>query len=221
MSVQEVLGGLGEAVGKEQHRVWSARCARVLGLDGIAVSMRSGSELVWFSDDTSAWLEDVQFTLGQGPGVTADFVDVPCQVVDLRADERWPQFAAEAGTMGVRAVFVWPVRSGLARLGTLSGYRTQPGGLTRLQAADGLRVADALAGRLLAWRPDSDASGDGPGTAGMIELHRAEVHQATGVLSYRLGIAPDEALARLRAQAFAAGQDLADAAHDILRELPS
>ncbi|WP_188277543.1 ANTAR domain-containing protein [Streptomyces sp. CBMA152] len=180
--------------------------------------MRFGSELVWFSDDLSARLEDVQFTLGQGPGVAADFGEVPFQAADLAAVGRWPQFAAEARDLGVRALFVWPVRSGAATLGTLTGYRSEPGRLTPQQAVDGLRVADALAGWLLAWQPGLSMGTDGPG---VIELYRAEVHQATGALSCRLGVGMEEALVRLRAQAFSSGHSLSETARGILRELPA
>ncbi|MET8689987.1 ANTAR domain-containing protein [Streptomyces sp. NPDC004732] len=223
MSVHDLLVGLERAVEAGERRVWAVRCAHALGLGGIAVSLRWGTELVWFSDDVSARLEDAQFTLGQGPGVAADLGAAPYQVPDMGvgAGEQWPQLAAEAQALRVRAMFVWPVRSGEVRLGALTGYRVTPGPLTARQAADGLRVADALAGRLLAWRPGADGSTDGPGEAGTVDLHWAEVHQATGVLSYRLGVPLDEALVRLRARAFASGRPLTEAAREILRELPS
>ncbi len=223
MVLPELLEGLGLDPGAEEGRRWAVRCAHALGLEGIAVHMQPGEELVWFSDDTSARLADAQFTLGQGPGLDEDEAEVPLQVADVRtsADHRWQQFAAEAEILGVRAVFVWPLRSGAARLGTLTGYRSTPGTLTTQQAQDGLAMADVLAGRLLSWHPGSTAPGDGPGTAGVLELHRAEVHQATGVLSYQLGVPMDEALAHLRARAFAAGQPLTDVARALLSQLPS
>ncbi|MFH8406014.1 ANTAR domain-containing protein [Streptomyces sp. NPDC018019] len=222
VSVQELLVGLDRAVDAGEHRVWAVRCAHALGLEGIAVSLRWGTELVWFSDDISARLEDAQFTLGEGPGLTADLSHGAIEVADLdaSADNRWPQFAAEVRSLGVRAVFVWPVRAGAVRFGALSGYRTTPGPLTGRQVADGLRVADALADRLLAWQPEAQNSTNGPGTAGAIDLHWAEVHQATGVLSCRLGVPLEEALVRLRARAFASGRPISEAARDILRELP-
>ncbi|WP_033027109.1 ANTAR domain-containing protein [Streptomyces rimosus] len=215
----QLLAGLAQAAEAEEHRRWAQRCADALELEGIAASLNS--ELVWFSDDTSARLEDAQFTLGQGPGLAPDFDQVPYQVADLgqAAGERWPQFAAEARKLGVRAMFVWPLRAGAARFGTLTGYRSRPGPLTGRQAHDGLRVADVLAGRLLAWHPDTQAQ-NGRGAAGAVEVHRVEVYQAAGVLSHRLGVAVDEALVRLRAQAYAADRPVTDIAHDILRELP-
>lgn len=224
VSVQDLLVGLERAVDSGEHRVWAVRCAHALGLEGIAVSLRWGAELVWFSDDISARLEDAQFTLGQGPGMATDFSEVPYQVADLgtSAGERWPQFVVEAQSLGVRAVFVWPVRTGGVRFGALTAYRGMPGSLSARQAADGLRVADALAGRLLAWRPDTGEGDphDGPGAAGAVDLHRVEVHQATGVLSCRLGVPLEEALVRLRARAFASGRPLTETARDILSDLP-
>ncbi|MGW5731460.1 MULTISPECIES: ANTAR domain-containing protein [Streptomyces] len=222
MSVEELLDGLEQAVDAGERRAWAVRCAHALGLEGIAVSLRWGAELVWFSDDVSARLEDAQFTLGQGPGIDADFTEVPHQVADLEAGERWPQFAAEARALGVRAVFVWPVRSGAARFGGLTGYRKEPGFLTGPQAADGLRVADALTSRLLAWRSGAVVSPNEPGKAGAVDLHWAEVHQATGVLSCRLGVPMEEALVRLRARAYASGRPLTETAREVLaQELPS
>ncbi|WP_190082895.1 GAF and ANTAR domain-containing protein [Streptomyces longisporoflavus] len=229
MSVRELLVGLERAVEAGEHRLWAVRCAHALGLEGIAVSLRWGSELVWFSDEISARLEDAQFTLGQGPGMEKEFGKFgqgPCHVPDLGsyAGERWPQFVAAARALGVGALFVWPIRSGTVRCGTLTGYRGSPGPLTARQEADGLRVADALTGRLLAWRPGEEAAAggvDGAGEAGVVELHRAEVHQATGVLSYQLGVPMEEALVRMRARAFASGLPLTEVAREILRALPS
>ncbi|MEU6674039.1 ANTAR domain-containing protein [Streptomyces sp. NPDC046853] len=222
MSVQQLLDSMEQVVDAGERRVWAVQCAHALGLDGIAVSFRWGAELMWFSDDISARLEDAQFTLGQGPALTADFSEAPYQAADLDTGERWPQFAAAARVLGVRAAFVWPIRSGAARFGALTGYRKRTGPLTTLQAADGLRVADALTGRLLAWRSGAVIAPNEPGRAGVVDLHWAEVHQATGVLSCRLGVPVEEALVRLRARAFATGRPLTETAREVLqRELPS
>jgi hypothetical protein len=46
-------------------------CTDALEMDGLAVSVASGSidiELLWCSDETTRHFEDLQFTLGQGPG---------------------------------------------------------------------------------------------------------------------------------------------------------
>ncbi|MEV6752990.1 ANTAR domain-containing protein [Streptomyces sp. NPDC051214] len=216
-----MLGSLDSLVDEEERRAWANACAHALGLDGVAVSL--GEELVWFSDWTSARLEDMQFVLGQGPGLVlmedGGVLEVPD--LDLLLARQWPQFVPEAKELGVAALFVWPVNIGAARVGTLTGYRRSAGPLAGRHVAEGWLVADSLAGHLLGRWPGTSAGEDGPGHAGAVDLHRAEVHQATGVLSVRLAVPVDEALARLRAEAFASGRSLTDTARHILeQELP-
>ncbi|MEU6993786.1 ANTAR domain-containing protein [Streptomyces sp. NPDC046465] len=187
----------------------------------MAVSMRG--ELIWFSDQTSARLEDVQFVLGQGPGLLLPEGTEAREVPDLDRllMKYWPQFVPEARELGVGAMFVWPVRVGAAALGTLTGYRRSVGALTEKQLAEGWLVADKLAAHLLVRWPNPANGKNGPGHAGAVDLHRAEVHQATGVLSERLGVAMPEALIRLRGQAYSSGQSLTDTARAVIdRELP-
>ncbi|MGW6025259.1 ANTAR domain-containing protein [Streptomyces sp. NPDC055099] len=218
-----MLGSLDSLVDEEERKVWAVACAHALGLDGVAVSL--GEELVWFSDCTSARLEDMQFVLGQGPGLfflgDAGVLELPD--LDRLTASQWPHFVIEAKELGVAAVFVWPVHVGAARVGTLTGYRRSAGPLASRQVAEGWLVADSLAGHLLGRWPGTPTGeeGAGLGSAGAVDLHRAEVHQATGVLSVRLDVPLAEALARLRAQAFSSGRSLTDTARTILeQELP-
>ncbi|MEF3118164.1 ANTAR domain-containing protein [Streptomyces chrestomyceticus] len=220
--IDELLASLGPAARADRGEQWAEQCAHVLGLDGVAITM--DAELVFFSDRTSARLEDVQYVLGHGPGVPLRPEMELRQVPDVQKihNGAWPKFAAEAQTLGVAALFVWPVRIGAVAVGTLTGYRRAPGPLEGRQAADGWLIADVLAAHILAHLPTAaSAAADGPGTAGAVDMHRAEVHQATGVLSVRLEIPLAQALARLRARAYTEGRPLTATAHDILKELPS
>lgn len=224
-SVQDLLDSLHVAATEEERRLWAVACARALGLGGMAVSL--GRELVWFSDATSERLEDLQFVLGQGPGLLFEEEAEPTvwQVPNLGQllSGQWPQYAAEAEQLGIEALFVWPVLIGAAQVGTMTGYRRTAGPLSARQATEGWLVADALARHVLSHWPtgNGDGDGNGPGHAGAVDLHRAEVHQATGALSERLGISLPEALDRLRAQAYTSGLSLTDTAHAIIcREVP-
>ncbi|MBQ0850683.1 ANTAR domain-containing protein [Streptomyces sp. NPDC057621] len=219
-SVRDLLDALHTAATEEEHRRWAVACARALGLDGMAVSV--GRELVWFSDATSERLEDLQFVLGQGPGLLfQDETTVEVPDLERLLLRQWPQFAAEAEVLGVAAVFVWPVHIGAVQVGTMTGYRRTTGPLTGRASTEGWLVADALAQRVVRLWPSAGEAVDGPGHAGAVDLHRAEVHQATGVLSVRLGVPLAEALDRLRAQAYTSGRSLADAARAVIaRELP-
>ncbi|MHC3473565.1 ANTAR domain-containing protein [Streptomyces sp. 7R007] len=215
-TVGELLDILPVAASEEKRRVWAVTCAQALGLGGLAIAL--DQELVWFSDDTSARLADLQFVLGQGPGLSFGQETPVREVPDLERllAQQWPQFTTEAQELGIAALFVWPVRMGAVQVGTMTGYRRTAGPLDPQQSAQGQLVADALAQHVLNhW---SGGGGSGTGRAGMVELHRAEVHQATGVLSERLGVPLAEALDRLRARAYASGQTLQDTARTVIRE---
>jgi hypothetical protein len=54
------------------------------------------------------------------------------------------------------------------------------------------------------------------GQAPDLALHRAEIDQATGMLTLQLGVPPVTAFARLRAYAYAEERRLADVAADIV-----
>ncbi|MEV1026881.1 ANTAR domain-containing protein [Streptomyces sp. NPDC050264] len=220
-TVRELLDSLHAAASEEERRQWAVAFAKALGLGGMAISL--GQELVWFSDETSARLEDLQFVLGQGPSQVFEGGTGTREVPDLGQllARQWPQFTVEAETLGIAALFVWPLNIGAARVGTMTGYRCTTGPLTAEQSAQGWLVADALAQRLLNRWPDTGDPGRAPGGAGSMGLHRAEVHQATGVISQRLGVPLVEALDRLRARAYASGRSLSDTARTVIeRELP-
>ena len=111
--------------------VAASRCAEVLGMSGIAVSVlvSGGGDLVWRTDGASAELDDLQFTLGEGPGVDAAASGELVLEPDLQAVpmQRWPVFTPAALELGVRAVFAVPLQIGVIRLGVLLAHRDAPG----------------------------------------------------------------------------------------------
>jgi len=123
----------------------------------------------------------------------------------------WPVALAH----GVAAVFAVPVGSGAARLGVLCLYRKQAQELTRDQLDTLLLYADAA--MMLAL---DDRGGLTPGSAELIGTsfseRRAEVHQATGMVSVQVGISVTDALVMLRACAYAAGRPIAEVAADVI-----
>ncbi|QES45081.1 hypothetical protein DEJ49_32455 [Streptomyces venezuelae] len=193
-------------------------CAQVLGVDGVAVSVSTAnglSELVWSSGETSVRLEDLQFTLGQGPGPEAM---VSCTRVfepDVRRlpDDRWPGLLPELGALGVGAVFCLPLHVGAACLGTMTLQRGTPGPLPDDRATDAWLVAGALTAALLAGGPAQEAfaaADDGS------DFYRAAVHQATGMISVQAGVPLAQALVLLRAHAFGHGRTVVEVAEDVV-----
>lgn len=201
-------------------RAVSAVCVRaVAGVEGAALTLRSASraqETLGASDPWASGLEEIHYTLGEGPAVEAFATGGPVLVADLRVDQvRWPVFA-EAGTaVGVAAVFAFPLQVGGIRLGTLDLYRRRPGGLSSDAVTDALVLADVIT---LALLQHTDRVGED-------ELHQVvsyqDVNMATGMLAAQLRVNLEDAFARLRAHAFATNRSVVEVAGDVLaRRIP-
>jgi hypothetical protein len=147
----------------------------------------------------------------------------PVLASDLAGPEpgaRWPAFAPAACRAGAAAVFAFPLAVGAIRAGVLGLYRDRPGPLSDFQLGDALVFADT-ATMLLLDAQDRAGAGAGPGEgpggqpAGLAS-YRAEVDQATGMLTEQLGVSITDAFVRLRAYAYANDLQLAEVARDIV-----
>ena len=169
------------------------------------------------SDEVSQLIEELQYTLGEGPCVDAYRQDRVVAEPDLAdpVTRRWLAFTPPAVQAGARAVFGFPLRVGTVRLGALNLYRDRPGPLSGDQHADALVVADVAA----RWVLEAQA-GAPPGAAAAelesgADFHFA-VHNAAGIVSVQQGTSITEALIRLRAYTFSNDRLLADVAEDVI-----
>lgn len=169
------------------------------------------------SDPVAAQIEDLQHTLGEGPCIDAHESGRAVLEPDLAAPRRarWPAFGPAALSAGARALFAFPLRIGGARLGALTLCRSSAGDLSDTQRTDAGTMAGIVANAILSIQAQAP-----PGTLGaeleILAGHRAELHQATGMVSVQLGVGVAEALVRLRAHAYAAGRPLAEVAADVV-----
>jgi hypothetical protein len=177
------------------------------------------------SDLIGERLAELQVMLGQGPGhdvLTSAAPVLAGDLGDAESGRRWPAFTAEAGRLGARAVFAFPLAIGAIRTGAMGLYRDWPGPLTRAQLGDSLLLSDIATVLLLAGVRGDGEGGSGSdgllvgGQAPDLAAHRAEVDQATGMLIVQLGVSAAQAYARLRAYAYAQDRRLADVASDIV-----
>jgi hypothetical protein len=193
---------------------------------GAWLSAARGAEaghLMRVTDTVSEQLAELQLTLGEGPSLDASAFGGPVLASDLGAAEtagRWPVFAAAALQAGAAAIFVFPLRIGAIRAGVMGLYRDRPGPLSAFQLGDALTFADTATMLLLDAQDQaagSPAAATGPGgqPAGLA-LHRAEIDQATGILTEQLGTGIADAFARLRAYAYINDLPLTDVARDIV-----
>lgn len=221
---------------------WAARvqrvcevCVTALPVAGAALSIMTDvncREIVYATDVHATELEELQFTLGEGPCVEAFSTGRLMLVADLDEvpDPRWPMFAsaARAGTPA-RAAYAFPVQAGAIRVGVLDLYRVTPGPLGPTEVTAGLLVADACLWALLDGQAarrlgpdgvDGGTDGDGldPVAGWPVVLHRdhTAVHQASGMVMAQTGGSVESALAVLRAYAYAHDRSLPEVAAAVI-----
>ena len=162
-------------------------------------------------------LGEIEFDVGEGPGTTAYASSRPVLVSDLAGDDGndWPGFQVAASEQGLAAVFAFPLQVGAVTFGTLELYAAQAGPLTRSQAWLGRTFAEIAVGILL----DGGATGPegvlSPGFLQLTENHN-EVALAQGMVMVDLGVSLGEAMARMRAHAFAKGISLGELASNVV-----
>jgi len=187
----------------------------------IAVDGTGRGHLMRATDEVSGLLAELELTLGEGPVRDAAAAGGPVLASDLGdegAARRWPVFAAAACEAGAAAVFAFPLQVGAIQAGVMGLYRERPGPLSAFQLGDALVLADTAT--LLLLEPghqaaDGAGSGLGAQPAGLAG-YRAEIDQATGMLTEQLGVGVAAAFIRLRAYAYVNDLRLTDVARDIV-----
>jgi ANTAR domain-containing protein/GAF domain-containing protein len=194
--------------------------ARALAASGAGISVMSeaGARGVYAaSDPLTDHLEELQFVLGEGPCWDAFATRRPVLVPKLggEAAHRWPMYTPVAHDSGIRAVFSFPLQMGAVRLGVLDVFRQQTGSLSDDELVDALTFAQVTMTALLEQHEDPATASLGDGLTEAVE-HRAALFQAQGMVMVQLGVSIGEALARMRAYAYAHGRRLDDVARAVL-----
>lgn len=222
-NAEEMLHLLSEALvdGKGVAALPGRACsaaARALECDGGAITLEyTGRDRVTLcaTDATMRVVEDAQDVTGQGPGTEAfrsgQYVSLQLDGADDGLDDsRWPLLGTTAvGALGPVVVHAVPLLAGTQVFGVLTLLRRGVGHAFDVPTA--LDVARLVAGVVLASSPGAlDEHWPGPWN------ERAEVHQATGMVVAQLHIGEDDALALLRAHAYATGNSLHDTARAVV-----
>lgn len=210
----------------EVLRRWSqggdlcAPFTELLPVSGASISMfgSRGTHLTLCASDTRAVsLDEMHLKLGEGPRWEVAGTGHVVVSADLSQDVNpsWPMFSAGAAGLGVQALFAFPITIGGVMIGAVDLYRLAAGPLS----ADGMAQARALtrmvAGPAVARAIRSADQHDSPERAKSPALRR-EVHQATGMILIQLDVTKEDALALLKAHAFASDQSLDQVAADVV-----
>lgn len=207
---------------------WMQRLCRAatreLSASGVGMSVMSPQGAVTVLAASSPWgevIEQLQFTMGEGPCLDAYALGRPVLTSDLASasSSQWPGYASAAQEHGVQAVFAFPLQVGGARLGAMDVYREQAGSLSGPQVKRALAFADAAMEAML----DAPGPAGGDGAEGETALGAAlheggslALYQAQGMVSVQLGVSLAEAMVRLRAHAYAHDRPLNEVAADVV-----
>lgn len=188
-------------------------CHELLGVDGVALTISYTSDsrvTVCTTDDVSARLEDLQEVLAEGPGHDASTEGRRVGgILPSDQPERWPMLSeAVLSQLSPMHVLALPLTFGADPIGVLTLHRSGPFTLEEEETAQFL--ADAIGAAILR---DSDGRNE---TASEPWLTRSRVHMATGMVVAQLRVSPQDALALIRAYAFAHDQSINRIAEDIV-----
>ncbi|SDS83052.1 ANTAR domain-containing protein [Friedmanniella luteola] len=192
-----------------------------MDVTGVGLSVMTSdaapSAVLAATDGQAGAIEELQFSLGEGPCVESVRTGRPVLHGDLAltGSSLWPGFTAGALDVGVAAVFAFPLQVGAITLGAMDFSRDAVGPLTDVDVREAMALAGAATAVLLHLQLNS-----GPG-----EVHvdladslvdRAVVHQATGMIAIQIEADLADALTVLRARAFADGRPIVEVARDVV-----
>jgi hypothetical protein len=192
----------------------------VLEVTGAGVMLMSGDVpqgSLCTTNSVSNLIEELQYTLGEGPCIDAYHGDVVVAEADLAdpVTPRWLAFTPRVLEVGVRAIFGFPVSEGAARLGALNLYQDKPGALSEGQYADALVMAGVIARWVLNAQRTAAPGHLATELEAGSDLHLV-VHNAAGMVSVQMGISVGDALVRLRAHAFTENRLVREVADDVV-----
>ena len=204
---------------------WMQRLCRAatsdLAVSGVGLCVMSpegGFSVLAGSSAEVEQIEQLQFTLGEGPCLDAYAYGRPVLTPDLdQALGQWPGYTPAAQEAGIRAVFSFPLQVGAARMGAMDVFRDRPGSLTGPAVQQALAFADAAMTALTGAQERSQ--GPNPPVLDVIGTAIEDsflVYQAQGMVQVQLGTGLAEALARLRAHAYASGLPLSEVAAEVV-----
>jgi hypothetical protein len=192
-------------------------CVGILGMDGGSLTLAYAEVqrvTLCSTDEWSAQLEDLQEVIGEGPGYDAyQERTIQTLLVNGADDIRWPLVSngIKQG-LGRCAIYAIPIKPGPQTMGVATFYQREP--CPMLIDADAAQVLIDAVG--VALVKDPDVLDDDSYAKAESWNSRARVHQATGMVMAQLAVASEDAIALIRAHAYAQQRSLAAISDEII-----
>ena len=202
-------------------------CVAVLPAAGAGVSALANPDLrlpIGASDDTSCYVERLQFTYGDGPCLRAYRTGAPASYRASEIERIWPEFHRDLVSLtSFRSIASFPLVGEDGRLGAMDVYLQRSDGLANSDVETGKTLAHCASRALLGTgifsvlAQRTDASGVDLASPADALVGRIQVWRAMGLLNVQLQMTAADALALLRAHAYSTDRLVDELAHDIVQ----
>jgi hypothetical protein len=194
----------------------------VLPVDGAGMSVFFAQDRrlpLGASDDVSATAERLQFTVGQGPCLTAHDTGEAVVADEAELAARWPIFTdLLVSNTPIRGIIALPLHGPLEDVGALDLYLRSPDDVRAVSLADVLVVLSTLTRTFAAAMDREPHTESGPAWLDAPPAgRRAQVWQALGMLNAGLHLRTTDAMALLRAHAYTHDTVLDDVADAVVQ----
>lgn len=221
--LSESLAALGQFVVSEQSlqeslkRVAELSVRAVYGSDGAGVTwvVARRPTTVTAAGDFVRRIDEIQYSLDEGPCLYAFETQQPVLVEDLEQEQRWPRFTPAALGHGLRSVVAAPLTVAGNRLGALNIYALQSGVFDEAAEKTAILFAEQAA-VVLANAEAFTRAQNAAINLGEALTSRAVIDMAKGIVMAREHCNPDEAFDLLRAASQTKHRKLRDIAQDLV-----
>ncbi|MGI5469559.1 ANTAR domain-containing protein [Streptomyces sp. CA-132043] len=172
--------------------------AEACGTDSAALTLVGSDQsqlAVAASDEGARAAQDLEYVLGEGPGTDATAKRRQVSAAGRSIERCWPVYGPAVTALGFGEVIAVPLATPDGCLGSLAVFDPRPGTARTTAVAE---ITEALV-RTMLLGPDAD-----PELYGGTD-HRDTVHQAAGMVSVQERCPVGDALALIKARAYADG----------------
>jgi len=167
-----------------------------------------------FAGELALHADEMQYELGFGPCMDAGRASTTFIVEDMRAEERWPEYARHASGIGVRSSLSVPLPFQGETVGALNNYATSPAAF-----GDPAReVAEEVAAVIAVAVANADALARASDAAANMQAamrSRSVIEQAKGILMERHKLTADRAFTLLTRASQQTNTKLRDVAEEL------
>ncbi len=164
---------------------------------GLTLSEMGRPDIIVKTADFVREIDDIQYSLGQGPCISAAATGTAMRSGSLSGDPRWPRFGPRAGRLGVHSVLSLPLQTPSGVVGAMNIYAhakhafdsrgEELGQMFAVPAAIAVHNAQIL-----------DQTGRLARKLQAALVNRPVIDQAIGILRSRSGGTAEEAFERIR-----------------------